>query len=152
MHKGFAPAGKSVLGAADIFDHQLVGLTRIFSKGENAVTQENKTDNFGIGGVDRGHALGQVEAGNAIGHIGETIAKDVARKRLAIRLVSDGQHRCRMGVVDKFVRQKRVQQRFYRRVWRRRVQKIDALVIDHVFIREPVQRKQTAQRRQPYCR
>ena len=69
---------------------------------------------------DIGHRLGQREAGNGVGHIGDAVAIDLAHHRLAVGLVGQRQHGGGMGVVDEFVRQEGVQQGLDRRIGRRR--------------------------------
>ena len=71
---------------------------------------------------------------------------------LAVRLIGEREHRGRMGVIDEFVRQEGVQQRLDRRIGRRRIHQIDALVIHHVFVGEARQREQAAQRRELHRR
>ena len=53
-------------------------------------------------------------------------------------------------MVDEFVRQKGMQQRFHRRVWGTGIEQVDALEVHHVFIRQGIQRAQPFQRRQPH--
>ena len=54
-----------------------------------------------------------------------------------------------MGMVDEFVRQKGMQQRFDRRVGRRCIQQIDPLRVDHILVTERRQCRQFADRLQP---
>ena len=54
--------------------------------------------------------------------------------RFAVGLIGEGEHGSRMRVIDEFVRQEGVQQRFHRRIWRRRIEQVHALVVHHVFV------------------
>ena len=65
---------------------------------------------------------------------------DLARERLAIRLIDKRQHRGGMGVVDEFVRQEGVQQRLDRRVGRASIEQVQALHVDHGLVGERIER------------
>ena len=54
-----------------------------------------------------------------------------------------------MRVIDKFMRQKSVQQRFNRRIGRRRIQQCATLGIDHIFIRKLFKLPQLTDRIKP---
>ena len=60
-----------------------------------------------------GDGFREREAGNEIRHIGHAVAVQLARQRLAFRLIGQRQHRGGMRVVHEFVRQKGMQQCFH---------------------------------------
>ena len=100
------------------------------------MSQQDGALHFRITVVNLRDTFRQGKTRNRVGHIGHAIAEYVARDRLALRLIGDRKHRGRMGVIDKFMRQESVQQCFDRRIRCGGIQQIDALVIDHVLVRE----------------
>jgi len=91
-------------------------------------------------------ALGKREARDDVGHKADLIAEHFGDQGLAVRLVDQTEDGGRMRVIDELVRQERVQQRFYRRVGRRRIDQVGTLKVDHVRVGELVERTQPAQR------
>ena len=57
-----------------------------------------------------------------------------------------------MGVIDEFVRQKRVQHHFDRRIGRGGVDQIGAFDGDEIFVGDSIERTQLAKRRKPHGR
>ncbi len=143
---------QAFLGQRDHLDHALIGFPCALAESEDAVLQEHEAFDIAVLVEHVGDALGKRETRNRIRHIGDAPAEYFARNLLAVRLVGQREHCGRMGVVDEFVRQERVQQRFDGRIGRRRIEQIDALEIDHVLVGELVERAQTAQRREPHRR
>ena len=84
--------------------------------------RSTRPSTFGILVEDIGHRLGQREARDGVGHIGDAVAIDFAHHRFAVGLVGQRQHRGRMGVVDEFVRQESVQQGLDRGIGRALIQ------------------------------
>ena len=95
---------------------------------------------------------GEAEARHEIRYEGEPAAKNFGAFFFAVRLIDHTEHRRRMGVIDEFVRQKRVQHDLDRRVWRCRVDQVGALNGDQLFIGDRVERAQLAQRRKAHRR
>ncbi len=106
-----APARQPLFGQRHELDHALISLLCGLANGEDAVLQKHEPFDFRVACRNIGHALGQREARNRVGHIGHAIAEDFARHRLAVRLIGQREHGGRMCVVDEFVRQEGVQQR-----------------------------------------
>ncbi len=92
------------------------------------------------------HAPGQRETGNRVWDVCHSAAVYVACNALAIGLIGQREHGSRMGMVDKFVRQERMQQSFYGGIWRAGIEEIDALVVHHLFVRQALERAQAAKR------
>ena len=95
---------------------RLIGLLGRVADGEDAVLQKHQAFDIGILVEDIGHRLGQREAGNGVGHIGDAVAIDFVHQRLVVGLVGQRQHGGGMDMVDEFVRQEGVQQGFDRRI------------------------------------
>ena len=74
------------------------------------------------------------EARHHVRHDAKAILINLAAEFLAIRLIGEAQHRSRMGVVDIFVRQEGVQQRFHRRIGRHGIDETGALNAHHLLI------------------
>ena len=96
--------------------------------------------------------LGEAEARHEVRHEGEPAAKNFGAFFFAVGLIDHAEHRRRMGVIDEFVRQERVQHDFDGRIWRRRIDQVGALDGDQLLVGDRVERAQLPQRRQPYRR
>ena len=93
-----------------------------------------------------GRGLGEAEARRDVTHDAHAPVIDLARERLAVRLIDEAQHRRGMGMVDEFMRQEGVQQRLDRRVGRAGIEQVQALHIDHGLVGERIERAKLAQR------
>ncbi len=144
-----APRG-AFLGERDQFDHALVGLTRRLAEAEDAVLQQDQSLAIGIGGEDLRGLLGQVEARHDVGHERRASAIDLAADLVAVGLVGDREHRVRVGVVDKLVRQEGMQQGLDRWVGRRRIEQIAPLHVDHVLVAQLAEPGEFAHRLQAH--
>ena len=81
-----------------------------------------------------GRSLGQAKTRHQIWHVANARAKNLAAQRLPVGLIGERKHRRRMGVVDEFVRDERVQQRLDRGIRRRGIDQIGALQPHHFLI------------------
>ena len=121
-------------GRIDQRDHTLVGLPRVGAEAEDAVLDQDQAFDRGVRIEHLRGGLCEPESRHHIGDIADARAKHLAAQRFAIRLIGEREHRCRMRVVDEFVRDERVQQRLDRGIGRGRVDQIGALQPHHVFI------------------
>ncbi len=90
--------------------------------------------------------LGQAEARRDIGDDAHPPVIDLARQRLAVRLIDQRQHRGGMGVIDEFMRQEGMEQRLDRGVGRGGVEQVQPLHVDHGLVGQRLQRAQLLQR------
>ena len=81
------------------------------------------------------------------------LLKEFSRRRkveagalLRVRLVDQREHGIRVGMIDKLVRQERVQKRLHRRVRAGAVRHMDPQLVDHLLIGQLRERPQPAQR------
>ncbi|ESX76275.1 hypothetical protein X758_00925 [Mesorhizobium sp. LSHC416B00] len=135
-----------VFGHVHIMDHAVIGLLRIVAEGEDAMLVEDQAFDAGVGVVDIGGHLGEVEARLDVGHVPHLVAEHGLDQRLAVRLVDDGEDRGRMRVVDEFMRQEGVQQRLDRWIGGGGVDEVRPLQRHHVLVGEAGQRTRLQQR------
>ena len=140
------PLAQARLGKRHHLDHALVGLARRLAEGEDAVLVQDQALDPLVLLEHFSRGLGKPEARRDVTHDAHAPVIDLAGKRLAVGLIDDREHRRGMGVVDEFVRQEGVQQRLDRRVWRRRIEQVQALHIDHGLVGERVERAKLPQR------
>ena len=124
---GLAMARDEILGERDHLDHALISFARAFAEGDDAVLAENKPVAWfrALENVDR--LFREPEARHEVGHERQAVLKDFGAARGAVGLVDQTEQCGRVGVIDEFVRQERVQHDLDGRIWRRRIDKIDAL-------------------------
>ena len=115
-------------------DHALIGLLRIGAKTEDAVLDQHQPFDRGIG-VERFRCgFRQAKARHHVRHVSYPLAVNLAAQRFAVGLVGEREHRGRMGVVDEFMRNEGMQQRFHGRIGRGRIDQIGALQAHHLFV------------------
>ena len=68
----------------------------------------------------------EAKARHDVGHEAQAAGKHLGAFFLAVGLVDHAEHRGGVGVVDEFVRQKRMQHHLDGRIWRRRIDQIGA--------------------------
>ena len=141
-----AALAQTALGQRHHLDHALISLARALAESEDAVLVEDEALDVGLLLEDHGRGLGQTEARRDIGHDPHAPVIDLARKRLAVRLIDKRQHRCGMGMVDEFVRKEGMQQRLDRGIRRCGIEQVQPLQIDHGLVGERVQRTEPPQR------
>ena len=131
-----AIARQPLLGEGDEGDHALVGVARAVPEREDAVLMQNQPLDVGLGVEDIGRHLRQREARHHVGNDAHPSVIEFGADGFAIRLVDQAQDGVGMRVIDKSVRQERVQQGFDRRVRRRRLEQVFALNAHHVLVAE----------------
>ena len=92
------------------------------------------------------------EARHHVRYKAEAIAESLRAQCIASSLIDQAEDRGRMCVVDKFVRNKRVQQSFHGRIRRLRIDKRRALHPNHLFVRHGRARAELAQCCKPHGR
>ena len=95
---------------------------------------------------DLGRRLGEPEARREIRHDAHAPLIDLARQRLAVRLIDQREHGRGMGMIDELMGHEGVQQRLDRWVGRARLKQVQTLHVDHGFVAERAQRAKAPQR------
>ena len=131
-----AAAAKPGFGERHHFDHALVSFPGGVSEGEDPVLEQDQAFDARIDIVDRRGFLGEPESGHQVGHDTKPPVIDFAANRGAVRLIGEAEHRCRMGVIDKFLWQEGMQQGLDRRIRRHRIDEQGALDAHHVLVRK----------------
>ena len=85
-----AAALQALLGQRHHLDHALVGFARVCAEGEDAVLVQDQAFDVGFALEDLGRGLREREARHGVGHVAHALAIDLARQRLAVRLVGRG--------------------------------------------------------------
>ena len=150
MNAGLRFFAKPLLGRGHQRDHALVGFPRIGAEAEDAVLHQDQAFDRWVRVEHLRRGLGEAEARHHVGHIADARAKNLAAQRFAVGLVGERKHRRRMGVIDEFVRNERVQQRLDRRIGRGRIDQIGALQPHHLFVGKIFARTKFYQRREPH--
>ena len=130
----FAVLRHIVFRHGDVADHQFIGFLRGLGEGEDAVLVEDQALDGGIGVVDIGGRLGEIEARFDIGHEAHPVAEDLAAESFAVFLIDQRKDCRRMGVIDELVWQEGVQQRLDGRIRRRWIDEVGALHGNHVLV------------------
>ena len=129
-----------LLGAVHERDHAAVRFLRRRAEREDAVIHQDHSDRRRL----RLHlefsrtGFRQIEPRHDVGDDDDIVAVDFADARCAAGRVGDGQDCVRMCVVDKFVRQHCVQNRFDRRSWRTGASHLGDELVHHLRIRQRI--------------
>ena len=140
---------KSLLGKRNQGDHTLVGFARGFAEGEDAVLVQDQALDLRIALEHVGRHLRKGKARHDVRYDADAPVIELGADVLAVGLVDQAQDRAGVGVIDEFVRQERVQERFDRWVGSRRIEQILALHTNHIFVAQRVACAQPAQAIEP---
>ncbi len=148
-HGCVAPASQPFFGQRDGVDHPLIGLAGTFAKGEDAVLQQHQALDIWVFLEHLGGFFGELKPGHDVGHEPQPARIKLGATFGGVGLVGEAQHRGRMGMIDKFVRQKGVQQGLDRRVGGAGIDQVRALRANHFRVGQCLAPAQFAQRREP---
>ena len=112
----------------------VVTFLRRVTKGEQAMIDQYQSLDLRVFLVCFCRGFRQVESRHDVRHHAQLVAVNFLADFFGIRLVGNYQNGVGVRMVDKLVRQKGVQQRFHRRIGRRRVQQVRPLVVDHRLV------------------
>ena len=122
------------LRLGDGFDMGVVTFLRRVAEGEQAMIDQYQSLDPRIFFVRLRRRFGQIEPRHDVRHHAQLVSVNFPADFFRVGLVGDHQNGVGVRMVDEFVRQKRVQERFDRRIGRRRVQQVRALVVDHRLV------------------